>query len=134
MLTRLSSSLLLFAFPFTVTAVERALTFEQDVRPILKAHCVQCHGEEEKPKGGVDLRLRRFMDKPTEDGDHVLVVGKPGESELARVVREGEMPKKGKKLTPAELATIERWITEGAKTAKAEPETLAPGIFITDDD
>ncbi|HSI12156.1 MAG TPA: DUF1549 domain-containing protein, partial [Chthoniobacter sp.] len=117
-----------------VHAEERPLTFEHDVRPILKAHCVQCHGEEEKPKGGVDLRLRRFMDKPTEDGDHVLVVGKPGESELARVVREGEMPKKGKKLTPAELATIERWITQGAKTAKAEPETLPPGIFITDDD
>jgi hypothetical protein len=74
------------------------------------------------------------MDKPTEDGDHVLVVGKPDESELVRVVREGEMPKKGKKLTAAELATIERWITQGAKTAKAEPETLPPGTFITDED
>lgn len=120
--------------PAFLHAEDRPLTFEHDVRPILKAHCVQCHGEEEKPKGGVDLRLRHFMDKPTEDGDHVLVVGKPDESELVRVVREGEMPKKGKKLTPAELATLERWITQGAKTAKAEPETLAPGIYITDDD
>lgn len=120
--------------PAFLRAEDRPLTFEHDVRPILKAHCVQCHGEEEKPKGGVDLRLRHFMDKPTEDGDHVLIVGKPEESELVRVVREGEMPKKGKKLTPAELATLERWITQGAKTAKAEPETLPPGAYITDED
>ena len=36
-----------------------APTFEADVRPILKAHCFQCHGEEAKPKGGLDLRLVR---------------------------------------------------------------------------
>ena len=48
-------------------AATRELTFERDVRPILKQHCFQCHGEGEKLKGGVDLRLRRFMDKPTEE-------------------------------------------------------------------
>ena len=122
------------AAPAFLRADDRPLTFEHDIRPILKAHCVQCHGEEEKPKGGVDLRLRHFMDKLTEDGDHVLVVGKPEDSEIVRVVREGEMPKKGKKLTAAELATLERWITQGAKVAKAEPETLPPGPYITDDD
>jgi hypothetical protein len=110
------------------------LTFEHDVRPILKAHCTQCHGEEEKPKAGVDLRLRHFMDKLTEDGDHILVAGKPSESELVRVIREGEMPKKGKKVTPQELATIEAWVTQGAKAVKVEPETLPPGPYITDED
>lgn len=33
------------------------LTFEKDIRPILKAHCFDCHGEGEKLKGGLDLRL-----------------------------------------------------------------------------
>ena len=28
------------------------LHFERDARPILKAHCWQCHGEEEEVKGG----------------------------------------------------------------------------------
>jgi hypothetical protein len=37
-------------------AAEPVLTFEKDVRPIVKAHCTHCHGEEEKPEGGVDLR------------------------------------------------------------------------------
>jgi hypothetical protein len=126
------------AFAVVLPALARAetgvLTFEHDVRPILKAHCTQCHGEEEKPKGGIDLRLRRFMNKETEDGAPVLVSGKPDDSELIRVIREGQMPKKGKKLTAVELATLERWVTEGARTAKAEVESLPPGPLISDDD
>ncbi len=54
------------------------LTFERDVRPILKKHCFQCHGEGEKLKGGVDLRLRRFMVGTTEGGDPVLGAGQAG--------------------------------------------------------
>ena len=35
-----------------LSAAEPApLTFERDIRPIFKANCFQCHGEEEKPKG-----------------------------------------------------------------------------------
>lgn len=108
--------------------------FERDVRPVLKAHCTHCHGEEEKPKGDVDLRLRRFMDKELDGGAHVVVPGKPDASELIKQIRDGEMPKKGKKVSAAELAILERWITQGAKTAKSEPATLAPGPIITDED
>src|ERR1700683_1723425 len=94
----------------------RALTFERDVRPILKVHCTHCHGEEDKPKGGVDLRLRRFMDKELDGGDHVLVAGKPDDSEMIQLIRDGEMPKKGKKVTAAELAILEAWLTAGARS------------------
>ena len=111
-----------------------AVTFERDVRPILKARCTHCHGEEEKPKGGVDLRLRRFMDRSLESGGQVLIPGKPDQSEMVLLIREGEMPKEGKKVSPEELKVIERWIAQGAKTTKPEPETLAPGLFITDED
>src|SRR4051794_8768543 len=69
------------------------LSFERDVRPILKKHCFQCHGEGEKLKGGVDLRLRRFMVLPDEDGHFPVVPGDPAKSELVTLVREGEMPK-----------------------------------------
>ena len=44
------------------------------------------------------------------------------------------MPKKGKKISPEELAVIERWIAQGAKTAKPEPESLRAGMFITEED
>src|SRR4051794_10166376 len=42
-------------------AADRPLSYEQDVRPILKAHCFQCHGEEAKPKAKLDLRLARLL-------------------------------------------------------------------------
>ncbi len=129
-----NTSLLLFASLTVARALDREVTFERDVRPILKAHCTGCHGEEEELKGGVDLRLRRFMDKPLKEGGHVVVPGKPDESELVLLVREGEMPKKGKKLTPEQLAVLEQWVAQGAKTTKPEPQTLAPGMFITDED
>jgi hypothetical protein len=129
-----------FLLPFAVTvnarASEAVLTFEKDVRPILKTHCTHCHGEEEKPKGNLDLRLRRFMDKALEDDKdkHVLVAGDADKSELVQLIRRGEMPKKGSKVPAAELVVIEKWIAQGAKTAKPEPLTLAPGPIISDDD
>ena len=30
-------------------------SFERDIRPVLDAHCFECHGEEKKPKGGVNF-------------------------------------------------------------------------------
>jgi hypothetical protein len=42
---------------------EEALTYEQHVRPILKAHCFECHGEGEKLRGKLDLRLRGLIAK-----------------------------------------------------------------------
>src|SRR5687767_2523703 len=92
--------------------------FERDVRPILKAHCLQCHGEEEETKGGVDLRLRRFMLRELDGGRHVLAPGKPEQSEMLLLIREGEMPKRGGKLQPAQIELLERWIAAGAPTAR----------------
>jgi hypothetical protein len=115
-------------------ASDPTLTFERDIRPILKAHCTHCHGEEEKPKGGVDLRLRRFMDAPLESGHPLLSPGNPEKSELVQIIKRGEMPKKGKEMPADELAILEQWIAQGAKTTKPEPLTLAPGSFITDED
>jgi cytochrome c553 len=134
MTARLPSFVLLAAVASTARGVERGVSFEKDVRPILKAHCTQCHGEEEKPKGGVDLRLRRFMDKELEDGAHVLVPGKPDKSEMILLVREGEMPRKGKPLTPEQIAVLEKWIAQGAKTTRPEPATLPPGAYVAEDD
>jgi mono/diheme cytochrome c family protein len=129
----LLSALSLLAIAYRAAAAE-ALTFEKDVRPIVKAHCTHCHGEEEKPEGGLDLRLRRFMDKELDGGAHVLVPGEPAKSELVQIIKRGEMPKKGKQVSEAELAVIEKWIAQGAKTAKAEPLVLAPGPMISDED
>ena len=111
-----------------------AVSYDAEIRPILKEHCTHCHGEEEEPKGGIDLRLRRFMDGRTEDGEALIVAGNPDKSALHRVIAEGKMPKKGKKMPAAQLATLRRWIAEGAKGGAPEPDKLPPGPYFTDAD
>lgn len=129
-----SFAVLLCSLAVTARGGEAVLTFEKDVRPIVKAHCTHCHGEEEKPEGGVDLRLRRFMDMTLDGGGHVVVAGDPAKSELVKIIKSGEMPKKGKQVSEADLAIIEKWIAQGAKTAKPEPLVMAPGPIIMDED
>ena len=123
-----------FSILLAVATSHGEVVFEKDVQPIFKKHCWHCHGEEPKLRGGVDLRLRRFMDKELDGGGHVIVAGDPAKSELLALVKSGEMPEKGSKLTPQEIATIEQWITAGAKTLRPEPAELPPGPFITEED
>ena len=54
--------LMLFVAPLCAGADE-PLTFERDVRPIFKAQCFQCHGEEKELKAGLDLRLVKLAAK-----------------------------------------------------------------------
>lgn len=108
----------------------QVLTFEHHVRPILKAHCFQCHGEEEQHEGNLDLRLVRLMAKGGDSGP-AIVAGKAAESRLIERIAAGEMPPEGKKLPEKDLATLRAWIDQGAPTARPEPEALAE---ITDDE
>src|ERR1044071_9985066 len=108
-------------------------TFEKDIRPILKAHCFECHGEGEKLKGGLDLRLRRLMLHGGDDGP-VIVPGKPDRSPLFKLVQSGEMPKRDKKLTREQVALIRQWIATGAQTARPEPAEIGKGGSITEEE
>ncbi len=97
------------------------LTFEKDVRPIFKQHCFLCHGEEPKPKGDLDLRTVKMMLKGGIEGAE-LVPGKPAESRLWKRVEADEMPEGHKKVSPAQKAILKKWIEQGAKTARPEPD------------
>ncbi|MCH7686555.1 MAG: DUF1549 domain-containing protein, partial [Planctomycetes bacterium] len=112
---------------------EKKLTFERDIRKILKTHCFQCHGEKQEPEGELDLRLRRLIVKGGESGP-ALVAGNLKESLIYQRILDGEMPPGDMKVSKAELAVIKRWISSGAKTARPEPESISPGILITEED
>ena len=113
-----------------VEPAAEALTFEAQVRPILKAHCFRCHGGEEESKGSLDLRLRRLLAAGGDSGP-AIAPGNKGESLLYQRIVSGEMPPVDRKLTPAEVEVIGRWIDAGAATARAEPEKLDAGVEIT---
>ncbi len=70
------------------------LFFESDVRPILKAHCIYCHGEDGEVKGGVDLRQVRLMTEAD-----AIDAAAPANSRLLEVLETGEMPMEGKPST-----------------------------------
>ncbi|MFT5093213.1 MAG: hypothetical protein ACI93T_002038, partial [Porticoccaceae bacterium] len=118
----------------TLAAEEvRPLTYERDIRPIFRAHCFDCHGATDEVKGGLDLRLVRFLKKGGETGPAIFA-GKPGESYLLQRLRSGEMPPGEGAVPDKEIAIIEKWIGAGAKTARAEPESIGPGLGITEEE
>ena len=48
---------------------EQVAFYEKEVPPVLKEHCLKCHGDDEKIKGGLDLttpqgRARRRRHRP----------------------------------------------------------------------
>jgi hypothetical protein len=109
------------------------VTFEQHVRPILKAYCLTCHGAGEKMPGGLDLRLKRFAVAGGDSGPAV-VPKQPGKSLLLERMKAGEMPPGEKKVPADQIAVIEKWIAAGAPTLRDEPTTLPPGLGITADE
>ena len=102
---------------------EASPAFERDVRPILKAMCFQCHGEEEELHGGLDLRLTRLI-KTGGDSGESIVPGKAEESLLWKRIESDEMPEGTKKLSTAQKKLIREWIEAGCKTLRAEPENV----------
>ncbi len=63
-----------------------------------------------------------------------MTPGAADESYLIQRIRDGEMPPGDTKLSPDELELLERWIREGAPTARPEPAEIGPGIGMTDEE
>jgi hypothetical protein len=99
--------------------IGKAPTFEKDILPLLKAHCLKCHGAEIK-KSGVDLRTPAAMLKGGTSGP-VLVRGHADKSLLYEQVAGRKMPPgKAPKLDGAEIALIRTWIDAGALATTPE--------------
>jgi WD40 repeat protein len=105
--------------PFLVLALaDKPASFKADVAPILAARCLACHNEK-KPANGLDMTTFARLKKGGKGaGEEVIVVGSPEASELVAVLREDakpRMPMKAAPLSDAQIATIARWIKDGAK-------------------
>ena len=91
--------------------------FIRDVQPLIAAKCYDCHGPKKQESG---LRLDSKA-AALKGGDHgpAYVAGKPAESLVIQVVTGkhpelAQMPKKGEKLTAAEVTLLSNWIAQGA--------------------
>lgn len=89
-------------------------TFENDVRPILRKHCVACHNEE-RPRGDLDLTSFQGVMNGGVSGKAV-VSGKPEASLLYALVAhldDPKMPPNKPKIPQREIDTLARWIEGG---------------------
>ena len=102
--------------------------FETHIRPILKANCFHCHGEDDKYEGKLDLRLARLMILGGDNGPS-LISGQPDQSLIVKRIVAGDMPPGEKKLAAQQIELIRRWVANGAKTDRPEPQSPPVGDF-----
>ena len=117
-------------FTALTAAAEEPLVFEEHIRPILKAHCLDCHGATDELEGGLDLRLVRLMQAGGDSGP-ALVAGDTEGSLILERIRSGEMPPGDAKMPAEETELFARWIALGAATRRPEPESIGTGLGIT---
>jgi cytochrome c len=106
------------AVPATDTALPATeaplanVSFAKDVMPILTNSCSECHGGKQM-KEGLDLRTYESLMAGSFNGT-VLVAGNSADSLIVQQLVNGKMPKRGPKLTPAQIKIISDWIDAGA--------------------
>ncbi len=105
--------------------VDVETSFKRDVAPIFATKCLGCHNER-KAAGGLDMstfaKLRRGGKGA---GADVLAPGDVEGSFLVETIRPGaarRMPDKQPPLSASEVATVERWVREGAKFDGGDPD------------
>lgn len=96
----------------TPAPVAATVSFANDVLPILQNRCFNCHGGEQT-KEGLNLGSYATLMAGSENGP-VIVPGDAANSLFAQQLLNGKMPKKGPKLTPAQIQIIIDWINAGA--------------------
>ncbi len=106
-----------------LASAQNKISFNRDVRPILANNCFQCHGFDENAREA-DLRLdtRDGALAELESGEGFAIVPKKPDASilLTRITAHDEderMPpaETDKKLTPAQIETIRKWIAQGAE-------------------
>ncbi len=88
------------------------VSFANDVFPILKSHCLDCHGGDKLEEG---LSLKTYDDLMAgSDNGMVVIAGDADNSLLVELISTQKMPKQGPKLIPDQIRMIIDWVNEGA--------------------
>ena len=107
--------------PTPVCAAGNQMSFKEDIFPILKGRCIDCHrpGGVGFDQSGLDLSTYEGVMKGTKFGP-MIVPGDPDVSNLVRLLDwkaspELRMPHGKKKLSTCDRDAIKNWIRQGAK-------------------
>ena len=97
-------------------------TFQHEVLPVFEKRCVSCHGAAKSSMGGLNLQSLEGVMAGGSNGV-IVVPGKPDESRLWMLVRDGKMPMGGPTLTDEEKALVHDWIEKGQFPAREDVAT-----------
>ena len=101
---------LLSLFAVVIPAFAAKVDFAREVQPIFASRCTGCHGEK--------LHLAGLRLDERDSARRVISAGHGADSRLVAMVKGSTgktMPPMGAKLTDAQIATLTRWIDEGAE-------------------
>jgi mono/diheme cytochrome c family protein len=98
---------------------EKPVSFKSDVVPILIGSCGNCHVTGNRGRFAMST-YEQLMTGPT-DGK-VVFAGAAQSSRLIEVIETGAMPKGGGKVSDEQLATLKKWIDQGAKFDGEDPK------------
>ena len=106
--------------------------FETDIRPLLAAHCGDCHGADTK-EAGLDLRTVTAMIRGGASGSSLLP-GQLSHSYLWTMIDSGEMPPAGSEpISRRGRSLVRRWIKAGAPSTE-DISNVRPRPFVTEKD
>ena len=95
--------------------VQTAVSYKDDVHPILVDHCYKCHGGQ-KHKGDFSLASRERIIEGSENGE-VVRVGNSRRSQMIQLLVGGPndygMPPEPPRLTATEVAVLMAWVDQG---------------------
>ncbi|MCX6082534.1 MAG: hypothetical protein NTW32_23650 [Chloroflexi bacterium] len=89
------------------------VSFTASIMPIMQVSCVSCHGGQKTSKG-LDLKTYSSLMLGSQNGS-MIVPGDATKSKLIESVQSGKMPKRGAKLTPAQIQLLVDWVNAGAQ-------------------
>lgn len=115
------ASLILWAFALggpLPAQVPAKVDFARDVQPILRQHCVECHGPSQQMRGlRLDRRRDALPNRVGANGSRIV----PGNSSASLLYRRvtgnaagSQMPPEGP-LQPEQISVIKTWIDQGAE-------------------
>ena len=101
-----------FLFQNTQHTASANISYAKDIQPILQSRCASCHLGKAK-SAGLSMNTYASLMTGSEDGP-VIIPGNASQSFLVEKITAGEMPKRGPKLTPAQIQLITDWVNAGA--------------------
>ncbi len=109
--------------------VATTVSFEKDIKPILKNKCTICHNKKTLPA------RPNFETAELALGGTAIVPGQPDKSRMLQVVTESReeselaMPPVSHELSEREISLLRTWISEGASWPPGEKGRVVPAFI-----